>query len=460
MKNLPVRSLAAAACALSVNFAGAQNEVVGNPAPLPTGWWQQDGITGDWFGARTTLADYGVEVFGGYTVEVWGNTTGGLERGAVYTGLLDFGVSVDLEKAIGWTGASVSTKWLWLSGQDASEDLVGNLLTISNIAGFNTLRMLELWFQQNLLEDKISLRVGQIAADSEFVISDYAGLFLNATFGWPPFAYLNLPEGGPGYPMGTLGTRLALNPLDWFTFQAAAFQGNVFAQNVNRHGFRWRLDAGTGYTFLNEAQFRWNHRDDETGLAGQFKAGAWMQTGSSADALADTTASGNYGFYAILDQMFFREPDGEVPAPVGQSKDGKTVVDGKADKDFKAPVTYEKSEQGLGGFGRIAFAESDRNFVNFYFDVGLTYRGLIPGRDDDTLGVAFAYAQLSNGARQSLRDEGSRPIGAEMVLEVTYQAQITKWLIIQPDLQYILNPGATSDSANALVVGARAAVTF
>ena len=52
-----------------------------------------------------------------------------------------------------------------------------NFLTISNIAGFNTFRNFELWFQQNLWEDKISLRLGQLAADSEFVISDYGSAF-------------------------------------------------------------------------------------------------------------------------------------------------------------------------------------------------------------------------------------------------------------------------------------------
>ncbi len=418
---------------------------------------ERDQITGDWAGVRPALSDHGVEIFGGYTVEVWGNTSGGLKTGTVYTGLLDFGAEVDLEKAIGWQGATVSTTWLWLSGRDASEDLAGNFLTISNIAGFNTLRMFELWFQQNLLDDKISLRFGQLSADSEFLGSDYAGLFLNGTFGWPAFAYMNLPEGGPGFPMGTLGARLALNPTDWFTFQTAAFQGNVFAQDENRHGFRWSLEAETGFTFLNEAQVRWNQREEETGLPGQAKAGVWFQTGAYADALADSTASGNYGFYGILDQMLFREPSTEVPAPAGLSKDGKSVA---GTKDFKAPVTWQKSDQGLGWFGRVGFLKGDRNFVNFYFDTGLTYKGLIPTRDEDTLGLAFAYAQLSNGAQNSLSDEGSSPAGAEMVLELSYQAVLTPWLIVQPDLQYIINPGGTTDLDNALVVGGRASVVF
>jgi hypothetical protein len=47
---------------------------------------------------------------------------GGLESGSVYTGLLDFGLKLDLEKALGWRGASLRlarltyqaqiTKWL------------------------------------------------------------------------------------------------------------------------------------------------------------------------------------------------------------------------------------------------------------------------------------------------------------------------------------------------------------
>ena len=242
-----------------------------------------DGLTSNWFGTRTTLQDRGVEFFGGYTAEVWGNTNGGVKDGAVYTGLLDFGLELDLEKSIGWSGATVSTTWLWLSGRDASEDLVGNFLTISNIAGFNTLRMLELWFEQNVWDDKITLRLGQLTADSEFVISDYAGTFINGTFGWPAFLYTNLPAGGPGYPMGTLGARLALNPVDWLTFQSAVFQGNVYDQDVNRHGFRWRLDGENGFLFLNEAQVRWNHADEETGLPGQAKSGIWIQTGQPAN---------------------------------------------------------------------------------------------------------------------------------------------------------------------------------
>jgi porin len=439
-----------------------------------TKWLECDCCLGDMGGIRSSLSNHGVEFFGGYTAEVWGNTTGGLKQGAVYTGLLDFGANLDFEKMVDWKGASFSTTWLWLSGRDASEDLVGNFLTVSNIAGFSTLRMLEMWFQQDFWQREgdgslsgLSIRLGQLTADSEFFISDYGATFINGTFGWPAAAYTNIPEGGPGYPMGAPGVRVAITPVEWFTFQTGVYEGNVFAQNVNRHGFRWRLNQKFGALWMNEAQIRWNHAEDAAGLPGQVKLGAWFHSADFAASFGDNTYWGDSGYYGIVDQMLYREPGKEMAAPV-TGKDGKSIVtgnssavaDGKSTKSFKEPVKLEPSNQGLGVFGRISFTPQDRNFVGFYFDTGLVYTGLIPGRDDDVTGIALGFADLTNGAAQTIYDEGSREVGYEAVIEATYDAQITKWLHIQPDLQYIIRPGGAGDLGNALVLGARVAVTF
>jgi len=473
--------LGAAVLALPVSAAVAQNETAGEPAsgseqrlgqsapaPTPRGempaelvmeseeqgeqindagpWWEWDAATGGWFGVRNALLEHGVDIFGGFTTEVWGNTAGGSGTGAVSTSLFDFGVEIDLDKLVGWEGATFHNSWFAPMGKDVSSEYAGNLFTISNAAAFNSLYLYELWLQQNFLEDAVSIRVGQLAADTEFAGSDYGSLFLNSCFGWPPFLSFNIPNVGPAFPKGTLGARLALNPTDWFTLQTAVYQGDPFEDTVNRHGFRWELNSEIGYLWMNEAQVRWNHREDSTGLTGQIKGGFWYHTAdfASADASSGKVYQGNYGFYAVLDQMLYREPGGE------------TAV---ADKDGKS-VAAEKSDEGLGWFGRVGFGPQDRNFIGFYFDTGLTYKGLIPSRGEDTLGIAFAYGQLTDGARASLRGEGSSPVGAEMVLEATYQCQITPWFAVQPDLQFIINPGATSDLTNALVIGARASIAF
>ena len=186
--------------------------------------------------------------------------------------------------------------------------------------------------------------------------------------------------------MGTPGTRLAWNPFEWFTFLSAGFQGNVFAQNINRHGFRWRLDAETGFTFMNEAQFRWGQAEESKILPGTIKIGAWFQTGECADALAETTSSGNSGYYLVLDQMLFRESsDGTLfPSICCNPTDCTTITS-----------DTEKKDQGIGCFARVGCTPPDRNAVDFYFDTGLTYKGLIPKRDNDTVGLAFCCAKTN-----------------------------------------------------------------
>jgi len=432
-----------------------EDEQDSNQINLAGPWRAWDTATGNWAGVRETLLDHGIILFGGFATEVWGNTTGGIGPGAVSTSLFDFGIEIDLEKLVGWEGATVYNSWFAPMGRDVSSEYVGNLFTVSNAAALNSLYLYEFWFQQTFLSEAISIRLGQLAADTEFASSDYGSLFINATFGWPSFLSENIPSGGPTFPKGTLGVRLALNPTDWFTFQTAIFQGDPFDDTINRHGFRWRLDSEIGAFGISEGQVRWNSSEKATGLPGQIKIGSWYHTASfaSADPESSNIYRGNYGFYGVIDQLLYREPSQASGPSATLSANGQPIVT----KDI---VASEKSDQGLGAFGRISVNPQDRNFIAFYFDTGLTYKGLIPSRDGDTIGLAFAYGQVTRGAAEGLLADGSRGVGAEMVLETTYQCQVTPWLTVQPNIQYIINPGATQDYPNALVVGFRASVTF
>jgi porin len=46
------------------------------------------------------------------------------------------------------------------------------------------------------------------------------------------------------------------------------------------------------------------------------------------------------------------------------------------------------------------------------------------------------------------------------VLEIGHRFQVTKWSYIQPDLQYVIDPGGTGDIPDAVVIGAQMGVTF
>lgn len=422
-----------------------------------------DPLTRDW-GPRAALARSGVTVCLNYTGEVLGNPTGGVRRGAIYEGRLEAVVNLDLEKLVGWSGATVHANAYQIHGRGLSgNDLGSNLLVVSTIEGLRTTRLFDLWLEQALWDNLVAVRIGQLAADDEFVISQYGALFLNSTFGWPGIDAADLPSGGPAYPLSTPGVRVKVQPTDQLSIMAAVFNGdpagpgpgNPQARDRSGTAFRVNDDA----LAIAEAAYALNQEKDATGLPGTYKLGGWYHSGRFADqrfdsagrSLASPASSGvpaqhrgDYGLYALVDQMVWRVP--------------------------------ETKDNGLGVFLRLAGSPSDRNQVDFYADGGLNYKGLLPDRGDDVLGLGLAYARISDAASGLDRDGNffngtQRPVrDHEMALELTYRAQVTPWWTVQPDLQVIFHPGGhvpdptdpTGKRAirDALVLGLRTAVSF
>ena len=118
--------------------------------------------------------------------------------------------------------------------------------------------------------------------------------------------------------------------------------------------------------------------------------------------------------------------------------------------------------------------QGDRNLVEFSLNVGLTFHEPILHRDDDTFGIGMGYAHVS-GAAAALDQATAFYTGAftpmrsgETLVEVTYQYQLTPAVILQPDFQYVFNPGAGLANPNMpnqqikdeAVLGVRVNLTF
>ena len=112
-----------------------------------------------------------------------------------------------LEKAFGLKGATFHANMFQIHGLDLSSRDIGNLLEINDIAALPTTRLYELWYEQTF-GDKIAVRAGQQGIDVEFLTSNYAANFINATFGWPGLPTADLPDGGPAYPLATPAVRV------------------------------------------------------------------------------------------------------------------------------------------------------------------------------------------------------------------------------------------------------------
>ncbi len=423
----------------------------------------QQRLAGEFLGCRPKAEMNGVVLALQSVSDMLGNTTGGESRGSTYSGLLNLGLAVDLQKAVGWEGASFKNTWLWLYGNDVSSKFIGNSLTASSIAGQPAFRCYELWLQQNLLHDAISLRGGLIPVDTEFMVSDTANLLVNSTFGPPPLFTMNMPNGGPTYPMATPGLRLALQPTSWLTIRSAFSQGNPFSQQDNKYGFDWNFGQAGGLLNINEAEADWCKDSASKGLPGYAKAGFWFQTGQGSQGSeqqfnfgSPSSSAYNNGFYGIIDQKLYVVRD---KAAVSSDKN---VVAGKdpVSAQGSPAASCTCSSKGLSSFARIGFSPNQSSIVGFYTDMGLTYTGLIPTRDADKLGVAFGYARMGCQCRQSYQDNSAPGCGFESVAELTYSMRLAPAIAIQPDLQYIMHPGGTQQYGNALVVGMRAVVDF
>ncbi|MBU6283423.1 carbohydrate porin, partial [bacterium] len=112
-------------------------------------------------------------------------------------------------------------------------------------------------------------------------------------------------------------------------------------------------------------------------------------------------------------------------------------------------------EPKLGLFARIAVNERlNDNPIVLNSEAGLNLFRPLPFRPDDVLGLGFGTTRFGDRIRRLLTE---LPPG-ETVLELTYQAQVTPWLMIQPDLQYFFSPAISR--RDSLMLGLEVSATY
>lgn len=123
----------------------------------------------------------------------------------------------------------------------------------------------------------------------------------------------------------------------------------------------------------------------------------------------------------------------------------------------------DPAQQGITGFFRVAGAPSDRNLAEFGIDGGLVFKGIIPGRDYDTLGFGASYLKISDevsraqrAINQVLPSTVPKLVEAdyEAVLEVNYKLQLAAWWTLQASVQYVMHPGGRAAASSETIPNA------
>jgi len=441
---------------VALSFAGA--------APLRAQTPESLGITepsiatslphnGDPTGLRKRLYDHGVTYNVIYTNDVLSNLSGGIRRGTIDQGKVEGQLLIDLEKLAGWNSTTFYANGFGIYNTGRMRrDYVGGRNTIAAIEAAPTVRLSELWLERWF--GPVSFRFGQLAADAEFFYSDLSQIFLQSD--WATITAVNLPSGGPAYPLSALGARIKYEfPRD-ASLLFAIFNGDPAGpcpndpDTCNRYGVNFRLQDPA--FMIGELQFRWNRGKDDTGLATTLKIGGWRHLGQFADQRFDNNGMllanpasngvplmhrGDYGIYGVIDQQIYRPKGGDA-------------------------------NSGIGVYARGSVSpQSDRNPVDFYIDGGVVFAGMIPKRPNDTFGAGIIYARASSGLRGFSQDQisfgqlSTPPLDYETNLELTYVAQIVPGWTIQPVYTSIWHPSGTGIRfPDAQVAGLRSVIRY
>ncbi len=331
-----------------------------------------------------------------YTGEVLTNARGGITtRDATrYEGLLDLAVRIDFDKA----RLPVPGKFFMLfqqtHGRGLSTDFVGDAQIVSTIDSFgNITQVSEYWWETTLGDDLLTVRLGKQDVNGEFHLTEIAADFVHSAYGIPP----TLP--GPTYPHDSMGAVLLVKLTESLVAKAGIWDGYP-------DGGTWGF-SGTGITYsIAELEHRYKLFGK---LPGVLDVG--FSHLSAIDVVPGEFMPEQYTIYGDFEQAIYRED-----------------------------LSDERNEQGLSGFARCGTVDP-KTGVPFkdYYGVGLVYRGLLRGRDEDLMGAGVNHLRHNLGGT-----------GTETATEVFYKVHVTPWATVQPTFQFISSPsGVYHDSVVA-----------
>ncbi len=378
-------------------------------------------LTGEWGGVRTSLRERGVTVSGFLNnqyqaVPDGGRDTNGPGRNSAS---LDAFVTLDLGRlgVIRDAEALLHLQSNWGAGINAR---TGAIYEVNDDAdGDLGLHVAQLWIRRHFMDRRLSLTIGfldfQTVLDRNVYANSEDKQFWNQTLDNNPLIPLNIG----------LGVTLTFRPVDWYTLIVGAGD----AQSVlYKPGFSTTFHDESWFVGYVENDFSISLPSSRGSLPGNYRFGLMYDPRVRAvfpRGRYDRRMDGDdCATYVSVDQLLFRE--------------------------------QRDSEQGLGVFGRFGYRTPQTNRVARFWSAGASYQGLLPGRDNDVLGAAFSLVRGSRLYRQRVNDDFDN----ETAYELYYAIQISKWLVITPDVQYIDNPGASSTMSHALVGGVRVRFSF
>ena len=328
-------------------------------------------VTGDWGGVRQEWADRGVTIgFDWYQV-YQDIVNGGIDEGGENATNLDYRLNLDLMRMGLVPGALVTVRGQSRFGNTVNGNS-GLLLPVNMYSSFPlgddedadvNFAITELnWLQ--FLSDEFALLAGKITTtgtSNEFMGGEGRTQFMNFQLSFSAtLAQLA--------PYSTLAASAVWMPSPKFALTTTLMN---YEDASTTSGFD---DIGDGATWATTADYRTD--------VGQLPGG------------------GAISFYYGFDTDFVKvgsfsiEPDGSLSVDTTSSSwaiswNGWQYLFVEGDSRAVDPGNGRQDLQGVGLFAQIGISDKDTNPMHFSVAAGVSGRGSIPRRDDDTWGAGF-----------------------------------------------------------------------
>ena len=349
----------------------------------------------------------------GYVGDLRRNVTGGLEVGTAYADAFDLALNWNTE-AFG-TPLTASLAVMYMGGDGISGEFVGDLQALNNIEAPPGWRLYESWVEFRFGDRAGSIRAGVLDLSAEFDTPVTQGLFTGSPFGIGTDLSQSGERGPNIWPVTGLGLRASGEFTDSLRWRLGAYDG---APGSEQDDFTdLTVSSEDGALLIGELEYS-SERFHKIAF------GSWAYTAAfepiDAAVQPAAPAHGNHGFYAVVD------------APLGNI-----------------------GEASFDGALRAGIAAERFNAVDHYLGAVMTMTHFWSARPGDALGLGIAYAHAGASYRNLGEFEGQPAASAETLVELTYRTEITPWLVLLPNVEFVASPGASRALEDSWVFGLR-----
>jgi porin len=387
--------------------------------------------------AQNVAKPVGVEFFVDYYGVFQGNPVGGQSQSFAYSQYLPFGF--EWKEPFGWRGGGLRVSAVSGAGRNLSES-IGNAFTVSQAWDGNTLYLYQAYLVQKALDDRLEIGIGRVSASQFFATLPALDLLVTGGLNAVPEALeLNSTFTGSAAASWFAGTRWL--PMKEVSLTAGVFQARAdLGQSGPYTGLDLGLDEDDGtfgvveigwtpnskeFTAVQEDRNFTRGRRELNGngfsLPGVYKLGAYVSNEPQVSYPGGWGGS-PFGFYALGQQMLWEQSPGRKLTPQFSVFGG--IV-------WSPPSSV--TQMPVDGFA------------------GTVWRGPWSRRPADHLYTSWQIGNFSKPYAQSVGQSSSGAF--ESVLNTGYIIQITEEFSVQPDIQYIIQPGGFGQYGNALVLG-------